>query len=73
VKKYNQSALSAKGRRVIFEEAKKNGVIIQQKSTSGEVLCEFILTELKLAGVEAPHKSEDERIAEAVNRMGKRK
>jgi hypothetical protein len=47
VKKYNQSALSAKGRRVIFEEAKKNGVIIQQKSTSGEVLCEFILKEKK--------------------------
>ena len=43
MKKYNQSALSAKGRRVIFEEAKKGGVIIQRKSTSGEVLDEFIL------------------------------
>ena len=47
MKKYNQSALSAKGRRVIFEEAKKNGVIIQRKSTSGEVLDEFILKEKK--------------------------
>ena len=47
LKKYNQSALSARGRRVIFEEAKKNGVIIQRKSTSGEVLDEFILKEKK--------------------------
>lgn len=43
MKKFNQSALSNKGRRVIFEEAKKDGVIIQRKSTSGEVLDEFIL------------------------------
>jgi hypothetical protein len=43
MKKYNQSALSAKGRRVIFEEAKKGGVIIQRKSTSGEVLDEFVM------------------------------
>ena len=43
MKTYNQSALSAKGRRVIFEEAKKGGVIIQRKSTSGEVLDEFVM------------------------------
>ena len=47
MKAYNQSALSAKGRRVIFEEAKKGGVIIQRKSTSGEVLDEFVLKEKK--------------------------
>ena len=47
MKKYNQSALSNKGRRKIFEEAKKGGVIIQRKSTSGEVLDEFILREKK--------------------------
>ena len=47
MRKYNQSALSAKGRREIFEEAKLNGVIIQRKSTSGEVLDEFILKEKK--------------------------
>jgi len=45
--KYNQSALSNKGRRAIFEEAKQGGVIIQRKSTSGEVLDEFVMTELK--------------------------
>ena len=47
MKKYNQSALSNKGRRAIFEEAKQGGVIIQRKSTSGEVLDEFVMTELK--------------------------
>jgi hypothetical protein len=46
VKKYNQSALSAKGRRVIFEESKLDGVIIQRKSTSGEVLDEFLLVHI---------------------------
>ena len=48
MKTYNQSALSAKGRRVIFEEAKKGGVIIQRKSTSGEVLDEFALVPMDM-------------------------
>ena len=43
MKKYNQSALSNKGRRKIFEEAKKGGVIIQQKTTAGEVVCELVV------------------------------
>jgi len=47
MKKYNQSALSNKGRRAIFEEAKQGGVIIQRKTTSGEVIDEFILKEKK--------------------------
>lgn len=43
--KYNQSALSNKGRRKIFEEAKNGGVIIQQKTTAGEVVGEFVLVQ----------------------------
>ena len=43
MKKYNQSALSNKGRRAIFEEAKQGGVIIQQKTTAGEVVSELVM------------------------------
>lgn len=44
--KYNQSALSNKGRRKIFEEAKNGGVIIQQKTTASEVVGELVLIPL---------------------------
>jgi len=44
--KYNQSALSNKGRRAIFEEAKQGGVIIQQKTTAGEVVSELALVSM---------------------------
>lgn len=46
--KYNQSALSNKGRRKIFEEAKQGGVIIQQKTTAGEVVGELVLIDKAL-------------------------
>ena len=41
--KYNLSALSKKGRADIFNEAEKDGVIIQDCNTNGDVRREFIL------------------------------
>ena len=44
MKTYKSSALSNKGRAKIFEEAKANGVIIQECNTNGDVRCEYVLT-----------------------------
>ena len=41
--KYNLSALSKKGRADIFNEAEKDGVIIQDCNTNGDVRREFVL------------------------------
>ena len=41
--KYNLSALSKKGRADIFNEAARQGVIIQDCNTNGDVRREFIL------------------------------
>ncbi len=42
--KYKLSALSKKGRADIFNEAEKQGVIIQDCNTNGDVRREFVLT-----------------------------
>lgn len=50
--KYNLSALSKKGRADIFNEAEKDGVIIQDCNTNGDVRREFILvTKDKYMGI----------------------
>ena len=43
MKTYNLSALSKKGRADIFNEAEKDGVIIQDCNTNGDVRREFVL------------------------------
>ena len=42
--KYKLSALSKKGRADIFNEAEKQGVIIQDCNTNGDIRREFVLT-----------------------------
>lgn len=48
--RYNLSALSKKGRADIFNEAAKDGVIIQDCNTNGEVRREFVLTDYSKVG-----------------------
>jgi hypothetical protein len=43
MKTYNLSALSKKGRADIFNEAEKDGVIIQDCNTNGDVRREYVL------------------------------
>lgn len=46
---YKASALSAKGRRAILDEAEKDGVIILRCNTNGDVLGELVLISLEAA------------------------
>jgi len=43
MKTYKSSALTNNKRAEVFREAEKNGVIIQQCRTNGEVVVEFVL------------------------------
>ena len=58
--KYNLSALSKKGRADIFNEAEKDGVIIQDCNTNGDVRREFVLVNynglanIKINGTDEP-------------------